>query len=75
MNQSNSTLLDQALALPVDERAALAQALIDSLDDARPGATGAWLSEAQDRLAAFRAGELDAIAADQVFADLATPAR
>ncbi len=43
---------------------------IASLDKADPSRDALWIKEAEDRLAAYDAGELDAVDAEQVFAEL-----
>jgi putative addiction module component (TIGR02574 family) len=62
-------ILKDALTLPAVERAALAEELLSSLD--RPDSTidELWSKEAEDRLAAFEAGEMKAIPAEDVFAE------
>lgn len=44
--------------------------LIASLDKPDAALDALWLKEAEDRLAAFRSGDLGAVDAEQVFADL-----
>lgn len=61
-------LLQQAIELSVEERAALADELIESLGVADPALDASWLHEAQDRLAAYRKGELQAFDAEVVLA-------
>lgn len=70
MSVSTEALLRQALALPANDRAALVEGLIASLDNPDPVLDALWLKEAESRLAAYRSGELDAVDADQVFAEL-----
>jgi putative addiction module component (TIGR02574 family) len=70
MQPASTTVLSQALALPAEERAALVDELIRSLERTELDITALWAAEAKDRLAAYRSGELDAIEADEVFADL-----
>ncbi|HEX7723863.1 MAG TPA: addiction module protein [Pyrinomonadaceae bacterium] len=70
MVASTETLLRQALELPANDRAALVDGLIVSLDKPDPAIDALWLSEAESRMAAYRSGELDAVDADQVFAEL-----
>ena len=70
MAASPETLLRQALELPVNDRAALIDGLIVSLDKSDPALDALWLKEAQSRMAAYRAGELGAVDADEVFAEL-----
>jgi putative addiction module component (TIGR02574 family) len=64
------TILQQAIQLPADERAVLADELIESLAVVDPALDAIWLREAQARLAAYRNGELQAVDAEVVFADL-----
>ncbi|AUB82433.1 addiction module protein [Candidatus Thiodictyon syntrophicum] len=70
MQNSTSLLLRQVISLPPQERAALVEGIIASLDRPDPSLDALWLKEAQDRLAAYDAGELEAIDADEVFAEL-----
>jgi putative addiction module component (TIGR02574 family) len=58
----SAILANEALKLPPLERAQIIDALWISLDPAEQDAIDqAWLLESQDRLAAFRAGQLTAI--------------
>ena len=70
MSVSTETLLRQLLELPANDRAALVESLIVSLDKPDPALDALWLKEAQSRLAAYRSGELGAVDADEVFAEL-----
>ena len=70
MSQSAKAILHQALDLPSNDRAALVEGLIASLDKPDPALDAMWLKEAEDRLTAYRTGELGAIDAERVFADL-----
>ncbi len=70
MATSAQSLLHQALRLPPNECAALVETLILSLDKPDPSLDALWLKEAEDRLAASRSGELGAVDAEQVFAEL-----
>jgi putative addiction module component (TIGR02574 family) len=70
MSVSTETLLRQALELPANDRAALIEVLIVSLDKPDPTVDALWLKEAESRMAAYRSGELDAVDAEQVFAEL-----
>ncbi len=63
-------LLHQALALPAIERATLVDGLVRSLDQPDARLDALWLAEAEDRLRAYRAGELKAVDAAEVFAAL-----
>jgi putative addiction module component (TIGR02574 family) len=58
----SAILAKEALKLPALERAQIIDALWRSLDPAEQQSVDhAWLLEYQDRLAAFRAGQLTAI--------------
>lgn len=70
MSASAENLLRQALQLPSNDRAALVEELITSLDKADAELDALWLKEAESRLSAYRAGELLAIDAEEVFAEL-----
>ena len=70
MSASAENLLRQALQLPSDDRAALIEELITSLDKPDAELDALWLKEAESRMAAYRAGELVAIDSEEVFAEL-----
>jgi putative addiction module component (TIGR02574 family) len=59
----------EAMSLPQDERARLAQRLIASLDG-DGGLEDAWSAEAERRLRALESGKAAEIPADEVFAAL-----
>jgi putative addiction module component (TIGR02574 family) len=73
MTVSTEQLRKDALALPLVERAALAEELLSSLDRPDPRIDALWAQEAEDRLAAFEAGEMEAIPAEDVFTELDPP--
>lgn len=66
MSVSTETLLRQALELPANDRAALIEVLIVSLDKPDPTVDALWLKEAESPMAAYRSGELDAVDAEEV---------
>lgn len=71
MNARTDHLLDEALLLAPDERAALVVALIDSLDgDEEAATTKAWADEVRKRKAELRSGEVEAQPWDAVRARL-----
>ena len=70
MAASAKFILDQALRLPANDRAALVENLILSLDKPDPSLDALWLKEAEDRLAAYQSGELVAVDANEVFSEL-----
>ena len=70
MAASAKSILDQALRLPANDRAALVETLILSLDKPDPQLDAQWLAEAEDRLDAYRSGELEAVDVEKVFDEL-----
>lgn len=70
MSITTEILLRQAIQLPVNDRAALIEGLIVSLDKPDPSMDALWLKEAESRLGAYRSGEIDVIDAEQVFTEL-----
>ncbi|HEX9626762.1 MAG TPA: addiction module protein [Acidiferrobacterales bacterium] len=73
MTDAAKKVFQEALDLPASERAALIDELILSLDKPDPRIDELWAREAEDRLRAYRAGEIDAIPAEQVFGELKKP--
>ncbi|NCT67018.1 MAG: addiction module protein [Rhodanobacteraceae bacterium] len=73
MSESAKNLLLQAIRLPAADRAGLADELLESLHAPDAAIDAAWLREAEARMAAFHRGELEAIDAGQVFAELGKP--
>ena len=68
-----SALLDElskkAQSLAVEERAQLAQELLESVErDADPDVQAAWEAEIADRIAKYERGEAKLIPAEEVFA-------
>lgn len=71
MSRDFKDIAAEALELPLTARAELASQLLESLD----GLTEAeneqlWAEEAERRYAAYKAGEIKAVPADEVFARL-----
>ncbi|HZP78482.1 MAG TPA: addiction module protein [Pseudolabrys sp.] len=60
MSSEAKTLIERARALPPQDRIALIEDVLDSLDRADPNIDEMWAREANDRLAAYRRGELTA---------------
>jgi putative addiction module component (TIGR02574 family) len=60
MSDKAKRLIEQARALSPQDRIALVEDLLDSLDHADPDVDRLWAREASDRLAAYRRGELAA---------------
>jgi putative addiction module component (TIGR02574 family) len=57
MSPEVSDLLKRAMALPVEERAALANTLFDSLEGASESVQEAWDKEVARRIADLKAGK------------------
>ena len=57
MSAETSDLLRQALALPAEERAALANTLLDSLEASNPSVQEAWDEEVARRIDDLKAGK------------------
>lgn len=73
MTSSTDNLFQAALALPPDDRAALADKLLDSLSESPDSEIdAAWAAEAEQRIAAYEQGKLKAIPAEEVFRSLPT---
>ncbi len=68
MTPTAEALSAQAVQLPPDERLALVEHLLDSLDVPDPSLDALWVAEADDRLAAYRRGEIRAVALSDVLA-------
>ncbi len=60
MSDDAKTLIERARALPPEERIALVEDVLDSLDRADPDIDKLGAREATDRMAAYRRGELAA---------------
>jgi putative addiction module component (TIGR02574 family) len=72
MAPDTATLLRDALALDADQRAVVANALLESLHDARDTheVDAVWRAEATRRLADVRAGAVEPVDADEHYARL-----
>ena len=67
MSTRTTELLQEILLMPPEERAELADDILASLDPAEPEIMKLWAAEAEDRVAAFERGEIEAVSADSVF--------
>lgn len=63
-------LLEQALKLTPDERFALADQVLHSLDRPDPAIDRIWLDEAERRLDAYRMGKVKGIPAEDLFGEI-----
>lgn len=68
MTEAAKNLSTQARKLSPAERLELVDDLLTSLDESDPGIDRLWAKEAEDRLAAYRRGELKAISLQEVLA-------
>ncbi len=71
MTRKPKDVAAEALQLPVKERAELASRLLDSLDDlSTEESDQLWAEEAERRYADYKAGNVEAVHADEVLARL-----
>ncbi len=68
MNERIKKLTEQASLLPPVERAELVEGILQSLDTADLDLDQLWVEEAEDRLAAYRRGEITALDFDETLA-------
>ncbi|MEQ1660972.1 MAG: addiction module protein [Hylemonella sp.] len=61
MSQTAESLSQQAAQLPPTERMKLVERILDTLDTPDPNLDALWAKEAEDRLAAYRRGEISAL--------------
>jgi putative addiction module component (TIGR02574 family) len=73
MSIDSQQVLNEALALPASERASLIESLLASLDRPDPTIDALWAREAEERLAAYDAGRMRSLEADDVFAEFQKP--
>lgn len=70
MTQVAEELTSQVAKLPPSERLQLVESILATLDKPDPEISAAWGKEAEDRLAAYRRGEIAAVGEADVFGDL-----
>lgn len=70
MNASAKSILQQAIQLPAIERAGLIDELFESLHETDASIDALWVREAQIRITAYHAGELDSTDVQDVFSEL-----
>ena len=66
MHQTTKVLSEQAVQLPPTERMELVERILDNLDQPDTTMDALWANEADDRLAAYRRGEIRAIPLSEV---------
>lgn len=69
MPPSLKQMEEQAAALSPDDRAKLAQTILESLHTPIAEVEAAWAAEIEKRVAAFDRGELESYPAEDVFAE------
>jgi putative addiction module component (TIGR02574 family) len=70
MTHAAQELASLAAKLPPSDRLQLVETILATLNQPDPGITAAWSAEAEERLAAYRRGELVAVDESEVFGDL-----
>ncbi len=60
-------LMNEIISLPTEERARIAEALLQSLNPHDDAVTAAWLPDADRRRNEISSGQVQAISAEQVF--------
>lgn len=71
MSRDPKDIAAEALELPLTARAELASRLLDSLDDLSEAENDQlWAQEAERRYAEYKAGNIEAVPAEEVFARL-----
>jgi putative addiction module component (TIGR02574 family) len=71
MHLTVEQIADEALALPSEARALLADRLVESLDPAEDGyIRQLWMREARRRVDEVRRGEVQTVPADKAFAEV-----
>lgn len=68
MTSQAKELMALATALSPDERIALVEEILSSLDQPDAAIDRLWAKEAEDRLSAYRRGEIKAVDLDEVLA-------
>ena len=68
MTQAAETVSAQAVKQPPAERMQVVERILDSLDEPDSTLDAAWAAEAEDRLSAYRRGEVKAMALSEVIA-------
>lgn len=70
MTQAALELATMAAKLAPSDRLQLVETILATLDKPDPEISAAWAAEAEDRLAAYRRGELEVVDEGEVFGDL-----
>lgn len=67
---NTAALINEAISLPVEERALVVESLLQSLNRPETGADGQWAMVAQKRLSALQNGAVEALNGDDVFSNI-----
>jgi putative addiction module component (TIGR02574 family) len=70
MTEAAKKIFQEAMNLPTIERASLIEELLSSMDKPDSELDTLWAKEAEERLAAYRQGNIESYPADEVFAEL-----
>ncbi|MGK0298349.1 MAG: putative addiction module component (TIGR02574 family) [Gammaproteobacteria bacterium] len=70
MTEAAKKIFHDAMNLPSIERASLIEELLSSMDKPDFELDKLWAKEAEDRLAAYRRGEIESFPANEIFAEL-----
>lgn len=70
MTKQTQSILEEAVKLPAAEKLVLVEGILTSLSTPDEDWNKAWSKEAAARIAEFKAGKVEAIDADDVFAEL-----
>lgn len=70
MSARTSEILQEVLSMPPEERAELADSILNSLEPVDPEIMRLWAIEADNRVAAFERGEIEAVSAETVFEEI-----
>jgi len=68
MTNAADTLSAQVVQLPPEERMQVVERILDSLDEPDAALDALWAKEADNRLTAYRRGEVKAVALSEVIA-------
>ncbi|WP_295405227.1 addiction module protein [uncultured Thiocystis sp.] len=60
-------LINEAVSLPVEERARVIDSLLRSLNPPASEIDQQWIEEAKRRLSSLRSGRIEAISGDEIF--------
>jgi putative addiction module component (TIGR02574 family) len=70
MTKQTQSILDEAVKLPATEKLVLVEGILTSLSEPDEDWNKAWGKEASARMAEYKSGKVQAIDADDVFAEL-----